>query len=94
MRLGELWLVNFPFTDGSSTKLRPVLLVSSDKFNVGGDVVVVPIRRYFSDGSAICPASRLTKSAAYSNRSSASAAACNGTIESAGFFCYGLYLGR
>jgi mRNA-degrading endonuclease toxin of MazEF toxin-antitoxin module len=43
MRLGEIWLVNFPFTDGSTTKLRPVLLVSSDKFNVGGDVVVVPI---------------------------------------------------
>ncbi|HQU43206.1 MAG TPA: type II toxin-antitoxin system PemK/MazF family toxin [Pirellulales bacterium] len=43
MRLGEIWLVNFPFTDGSSTKLRPVLSVSSDKFNVGGDAVVVPI---------------------------------------------------
>ncbi|MGH7140531.1 MAG: type II toxin-antitoxin system PemK/MazF family toxin, partial [Pirellulales bacterium] len=43
MRLGEIWLVNFPFTDGSSTKLRPVLLVSADKFNVDGDAVVLPI---------------------------------------------------
>ena len=43
MRLGEIWLVNFPFTDGSSAKLRPVLLVSSDRFSAGGDVVVVPI---------------------------------------------------
>lgn len=43
MKLGEIWLVNFPFTDGSSTKLRPVLLVSADAFNTGGDVVVVPI---------------------------------------------------
>ena len=43
MKLGEIWLVNFPFTDGSSAKLRPVLAVSLDKFNVGGDIVVVPI---------------------------------------------------
>lgn len=43
MKLGEIWLVNFPFTDGSSTKLRPLLLVSADKFNVDGDVVVLPI---------------------------------------------------
>lgn len=67
MRLGEIWLVNFPFTDGSSTKLRPVLLVSSDKFNVGGDVVVVPISSqvYASDPFAYLldpamPAFRLT----------------------------------
>lgn len=43
MKLGEIWLVNFPFTDGSSAKLRPVLLVSADKFSTDGDVVVVPI---------------------------------------------------
>lgn len=43
MRVGEIWLVDFPFTDGSGGKLRPVLLVSADKFNVGGDVVVVPV---------------------------------------------------
>lgn len=43
MRVGEIWLVNFPFTDGTSSKLRPVLLVSSDRFLAGGDVVVVPI---------------------------------------------------
>jgi len=43
MKPGEIWLVNFPFTDGSSTKLRPVLVVSADKFSVDGDTVVVPI---------------------------------------------------
>ncbi|HET6878700.1 MAG TPA: type II toxin-antitoxin system PemK/MazF family toxin [Pirellulales bacterium] len=43
MTLAEIWLVNFPFTDRSSTKLRPVLLVSADKFNVDGDIVVLPI---------------------------------------------------
>jgi mRNA-degrading endonuclease toxin of MazEF toxin-antitoxin module len=43
MKLGEIWLVNFPFTDGSNMKLRPVLLVSADKFSADGDVVVVPI---------------------------------------------------
>lgn len=43
MKLGEIWLVNFPFTDGSGTKLRPVLVVSANRFSVGGDVVVIPI---------------------------------------------------
>ena len=38
MKIGEIWLVNFPFTDGSSTKLRPVLLVSADKFHFDGEV--------------------------------------------------------
>ena len=59
--------MNFPFTDGSSTKLRPVLLVSADKFNVDGDVVVVPIssQMFASDPFAYqldqtIPAFRLT----------------------------------
>ena len=67
MKLGEIWLVNFPFTDGSSTKLRPVLLVSSDKFSAGGDVVVVPISSQVIAGDPfayqieeVLPAFRLT----------------------------------
>jgi mRNA interferase MazF len=43
MKRGEVWLAHFPFTDDSSTKLRPVLVVSADRLNSGEDVVVVPI---------------------------------------------------
>lgn len=43
MKCGELVLVYFPFTDGSSAKLRPVLVVSSDEFNRGADIVVLPL---------------------------------------------------
>lgn len=67
MTVGEIWLVNFPFTDGSSTKLRPVLLVSADKFHLDGDVVVVPISSQVFAGDpfayrldATLPAFRLT----------------------------------
>ncbi len=43
MKCGEILLARYPFTDGSAVKLRPVLVVSSDKFNAGNDVVVLPI---------------------------------------------------
>ena len=43
MKCGDVCLVHYPFTDASGTKLRPVLIVSSAKFNGGDDVVVVPI---------------------------------------------------
>lgn len=40
---GEVLYARFPFTDHSSEKIRPVLVVSSTKFNRGDDFVVVPI---------------------------------------------------
>jgi mRNA interferase MazF len=43
MKSGDVCLAQYPFTDGSSTKLRPVLVVSADQFNHGGDLVVLPI---------------------------------------------------
>lgn len=43
MTPGDICLVHFPFTDGSATKLRPVLVVSAAQFNQGQDVVVLPI---------------------------------------------------
>lgn len=43
MRCGWTCLVEYPFTDGTGAKVRPVLIVSIDDFNRGDDVVVVPI---------------------------------------------------
>ncbi len=43
MKCGDVLLVNYPFTDGTAAKLRPVLVVSADAFNAGPDLVFVPI---------------------------------------------------
>lgn len=43
MNQGDICLVSFPFTDGTGAKLRPVLVVSTDAFNDGADIIVVPI---------------------------------------------------
>jgi hypothetical protein len=40
MICGDILLARYPFTDGSASKLRPVLVVSSDQYNVGDDLVV------------------------------------------------------
>jgi mRNA interferase MazF len=39
----EIVLVPFPFTDLSSVKRRPALVVSPDKYNSGNDVVIAYI---------------------------------------------------
>ena len=43
MKCGDIVLLNYPFTDDSSAKVRPALVVSADQFNRGEDVVIVPI---------------------------------------------------
>lgn len=43
MNCGWTCLVEYPFSDGTGAKVRPVLVVSRDEFNNGDDVVVVPI---------------------------------------------------
>jgi mRNA interferase MazF len=52
---GEIVLVNYPFTDGSGSKMRPVLVVSVDQFNGGRDIIVTPISSSVSvsDPSAV-----------------------------------------
>lgn len=45
---GEVWLVRFPFTDLSSTKVRPALVIAVH----GGDIIVLGI---FSQAPAIVP---------------------------------------
>jgi mRNA interferase MazF len=40
---GTILLVEFPYTDRTAAKQRPVLVVSSARFNSGADVVVVPL---------------------------------------------------
>jgi mRNA interferase MazF len=65
MKCGDICLVQYPFTDGSSSKLRPVLIVSNDEFNSGQDVVVVPISSVVQPDSfsvLIDPTSRHWKS--------------------------------
>jgi mRNA interferase MazF len=49
MTYGDVCLINFPFTDGSSAKVRPVLIVSVDKYSAM-DVVVVPITSSLPSG--------------------------------------------
>ncbi|MFQ5411856.1 MAG: type II toxin-antitoxin system PemK/MazF family toxin [Phycisphaerae bacterium] len=43
MKCGRILLVHYPFTDDSSAKLRPVLVISQDEYNYGADIVVLPI---------------------------------------------------
>jgi mRNA-degrading endonuclease toxin of MazEF toxin-antitoxin module len=40
---GEVLLAEYPFTDHTSAKLRPVLVISQKEFNRGDDLVVLPI---------------------------------------------------
>lgn len=50
MKCGDVCLVQYPFTDGTAAKLRPVVVISSDEFNAGSDVVVLPISSSVDSG--------------------------------------------
>lgn len=42
-RSGQIILVSYPFSDHTSAKLRPALVVSGDRFNEGEDFVALPL---------------------------------------------------
>ena len=55
-RRGDIVLVSFPFTDLSSSKRRPALVVSPDTFNQAmQDVVLAAITSQATEGLAIEP---------------------------------------
>jgi mRNA interferase MazF len=54
MNCGDIYLVSFPFTDNSTAKVRPVLIVSSDSFHAGEDVIVVPISSKSGPNDRLC----------------------------------------
>ncbi len=43
MNYGDICLVEYPFTDNSGSKVRPVLIVSKNQYNHGDDRVVIPV---------------------------------------------------
>ena len=43
MKCGDVCLAQFPFTDATESKLRPILIVSQSEHNGGEDVVALPI---------------------------------------------------
>ena len=48
-RQGDIVLVSFPFTDLTSFKRRPALIVSPDPFNAGEDLVMAAITSRIAD---------------------------------------------
>jgi mRNA-degrading endonuclease toxin of MazEF toxin-antitoxin module len=44
---GRIVMLAFPFTDATSTKFRPALVVSTKAYNSGEDFVAVPITSRF-----------------------------------------------
>jgi mRNA interferase MazF len=53
-RRGDIVLVSFPFTDLSSSKRRPALVISPDSFNEQGkDLVLIAITSQEPDDNAV-----------------------------------------
>lgn len=43
IRRGDVAVVDFPFSDGSGSKLRPALIISNERVAASGDVIVLMI---------------------------------------------------
>lgn len=52
MSPGEVVLIQFPFTDLTSTRVRPGVIVSSPQFNTGEDVIVMMVTSAASRSTA------------------------------------------
>ena len=51
---GDIVSVYFPFTDGTTFKKRPALIISNDKVNKTGDYLIVQITsKVFYDGLSV-----------------------------------------
>jgi mRNA interferase MazF len=48
-RQRDIVWVNFPFTDGSTSKRRPALVVSNNAINITGDYILVQITSKWHD---------------------------------------------
>lgn len=60
---GDIILVPFPFTDLTTSKQRPALIISSTKFNsIYRDVIVVAITSHIEPGALVNTEYRLNKS--------------------------------
>ncbi len=46
---GDIVAVDFPFSDGTKTKRRPVLVLSGERINQTGDILLMQITSKFKD---------------------------------------------
>ena len=78
-RQGDIVLVSFPFTDLTSSKRRPALVISPDSFNAAGDDLVpaaiscrrrLPHKSQMTPMRSTCPAPTFQKGGFPRNRSS------------------------
>lgn len=61
-RQGDIVLVPFPFTDQTSTKVRPAIIVSNSTVNRSRDVICVQLTTQDIDGDLICSISNINVS--------------------------------
>ena len=70
-RQGDIVLVSLPFTDLTSSKRRPALIISPDSFNAAGeDLVLAAITSHMTPVRSNSPAPTIQKAGFPRNRSS------------------------
>jgi mRNA-degrading endonuclease toxin of MazEF toxin-antitoxin module len=61
MLQGALYLISFPFSDGSGRKVRPVVVVSKNEYNEGADVLICAITSHTAAQGIFINSSHLQK---------------------------------